>query len=616
MAPDATAPVDGYGRLQRRRRAALAISLGLATGAGLLFLRYGLADGLDAMDILRSGLIFGTTFWLAWGAVQGLWGLAWHDAWRPSDADGGTPLRPRTAILIPIYNEDPATTFARAAAMARSLAAEGQAAAFDIALLSDTRNAAIAAEEEQRFAALQRYLGPAHRVWYRRRADNIGRKAGNIAEFITRSGAAYEYLLVLDADSLMEGATIVEMVRRMEAAPDLGLLQTLPQVIGARTRFGRAQQFSAALFSPVYARGLAMMQGRTGPFWGHNALIRTRAFAASCAMPTLSGRPPFGGHVLSHDYVEAALLARAGWWVRLDPDLRGSYEEGPDNIIDFAKRDRRWCQGNLQHARLLGAPGLRPWSRFVFLQGILSYVAPLLWLAFILASIAAPFFVPPPDYFPQPYLLFPVFPSNETAKAMGLAFGVFGLLLLPKLAIALQAIASGRARAFGGATRVILSTLWELALSSLIAPLMLMFTTRSVLQVLLRRDGGWPPNTRGDGQVPLADAWMASRWIVVAGGLGLLAAAAFAPDLILWLLPVCLPMLAAPLLVNWTARPGSGWLVQSDSERAPPPIQLLHESVLADWGQMALRPATRAATALPPTVQPERDTPLKSGGAR
>jgi membrane glycosyltransferase len=579
-----------------RRFAALGLSLALAAGAGLLFLQFGLADGLDAMDFVRAVLICGSTFWLAWGAVQGLSGLTWRARLIPRTPG---PVRGRTAILVPVYNEDPVVTFARIAAMDASLAATGHGALFDFAILSDTRDAAVAEAERRWFLRLLAERRAEGRIFYRRRAKNTAKKAGNVEDFILTSGGAYDYALILDADSLMAGDTIVEMVRRMEAAPDLGLLQTLPKIVRARSRFGRAQQFSASFFSPIFARGLALMAGRTGPFWGHNALVRTRAFAGACGLPALSGQPPFGGHILSHDYVEAALLARAGWLVRLDPDLDGSYEEGPENIVDFAKRDRRWCQGNLQHARLLDAPGLKPWSRFVFLQGILAYVAPLLWLGFILASIAAPLFVAAPNYFPEPYLLFPVFPSNETSKAMGLAFGVFGLLLLPKLLIAAEAALSGRAKRFGGGPAALLSTLWELVLSSLIAPVMLMFTTRSVLQVLMRVDAGWPTNNRGDGTLSLADAWAASRWIILMG-LALLAAAwTLAPELILWLLPVALPMMAAPLLIAWTSRPGVPGLLRTGTEAATPPVVAAHDRVLAEWQEMARIESTAPFEAIP-----------------
>ncbi len=264
-----------------------------------------------------------------------------------------------TAILVPVYNEDPVATFARIAAMDASLRATGPGDRFHFAILSDTRSDEVAARERIWFLRLLADTHGEGRIFYRRRTQNKGRKAGNIEDFIKRAGAAYEFAIILDADSLMEGATMVEMVRRMEAAPDLGLLQTLPTIIRAKSRFGRTMQFAGAFYSPIFARGLAMMQGRTGPFWGHNAIVRVKAFAQSCGLPELSGRPPFGGHILSHDYVEAALLARAGWTVRVDDDLAGSYEEAPENIIDHAKRDRRWCQGNLQHARLIFAPGLK-----------------------------------------------------------------------------------------------------------------------------------------------------------------------------------------------------------------------------------------------------------------
>ncbi|MCE8471342.1 glucans biosynthesis glucosyltransferase MdoH, partial [Rhodovulum sulfidophilum] len=277
-----------------------------------------------------------------------------------------------TVVLVPICNEDPVTTFARIAAMDGSIQAAGLRC--DIAVLSDTRDPENAARERDVFARLLAETGGAGRIFYRRRTDNRGRKAGNIEDFIQSSGGAYEFALILDADSLMEGVTIRRMIARMQADPRLGLLQTLPKIIGAGSLFGRAMQFSASFHSPVFARGLARLQGNTGPFWGHNAMVRVRAFAESCGLPALEGKPPFGGHILSHDYVEAALLARAGWRVKLDETIEGSFEEGPDNILAHAKRDRRWCQGNLQHIRLVLAPGLAGWSRFVFLQGIFAYL--------------------------------------------------------------------------------------------------------------------------------------------------------------------------------------------------------------------------------------------------
>lgn len=568
------------------RAAAFALSLVSGAGAFMLFLQFGMADGLDGIDILRSALILISTWWLAWGAVQGLMGLATRPP-RVARAAPEPALNARIVVLVPVYNEDPVATFSRIAAMDASLQATGQGGQFHIAILSDSRNEAIAARERLWFLRLVKDRGAQGRIFYRRRADNRGKKAGNIEDFIQKSGAAYDFALILDADSLMEGETIVEMARRMQAEPDLGLLQTLPVVTRARTRFGRAMQFSAAFHSPIFARGLAMMQGRTGPFWGHNAMVRMRAFAESCGLPELRGRPPFGGHIMSHDYVEAALLARAGWRVRLDDDLAGSFEEGPENLVDHAKRDRRWCQGNLQHTRLLLAPGLNAWSRFVFVQGIMAYISPLFWLGFIMASVAAPFFAPPPDYFPEPYWPFPIFPHAETSKAIGLAVGVFGLLILPKLAVALDAMLSGRARGFGGSLRTVQSVLWELLFSSITAPVLLAFQTRSVLQVLLGRDGGWPTNNRGDARLSLVEAWAASHWIVSSGVVGLFATYLLAPGLVVWLLPVTLPMILAPAIIAWSSRPGRSGVFATPMERSPSPVMLRQQQLLSAWeGEM------------------------------
>jgi membrane glycosyltransferase len=300
-------------------------------------------------------------------------------------------------------------------------------------------------------------------------------------------------------------------------------------------------------------------------------------------LPELAGKPPFGGHILSHDYVEAALLARAGWHVRLDDDLEGSFEEAPENIVDHAKRDRRWCQGNLQHARLLFAPGLRGWSRFVFLQGILAYLASVVWLGFLLASIAAPVFGPPIVYFPTQYWPLPVTAADETALAVALVIGIFGLLILPKLLIGADAVLRGRAQRFGGWWPSTASTMTELLLSSITAPIFMMYQTRSVFQVLLGRDGGWPAHDRGDGQLSLSDAFAASSWIVVLGLIGLALAAVLSPTLMPWFLPVTLPMVLSPFIISWTSKPGDPALFIAPEELSPAPVMRLRDEVLDDW---------------------------------
>lgn len=588
-------------------RTAAFVASGL-TGAwaAALFLQYSAVNGLTPLSLISSIFLFFSTSWLAWGASLGLIGLKRLPA--PPAPDAARPIAGRTVVLVPICNEDPTVTFARVAAMMRSVT-DATGAAVHFAILSDTRDAGLARLEEQWFARLMADTGGEGRLFYRRRVLNTGRKAGNIEDFFTRSGGAYDHALILDADSLMEGATIAEMIRRMEAEPGLGLLQTLPVVVRAGSVFGRVMQFAAAFFSPVFSRGLSRLQGNTGPFWGHNALVRVRAFTECCGLPVLSGPPPFGGHILSHDYVEAALLARGGWTVRLDTDLKGSYEEGPESVVEHAKRDRRWCQGNLQHLRVLMAPGLRSWSRFVFMQGVFAYVAPVLWALFLITVIADRVTQPPPNYFPDPHQLFPVFPGDGTAKAIGLTIGIFGLLMMPKLLTAAEAIVTGRTPGFGGTRTALRSVLSDFVLLSLLAPVLMAYQTRSVYQVLMGRDGGWPPNRRGGAELSLAEAWAASRFIVLFGIAGLVIAHFLTTHIFWWVLPVVVPMILAPALIARTSLPalpakrGRARLFTTPQEVRVPPILRLHDEVLARW-QSLPAPAPQPSAAVAPPVHP------------
>ncbi|EYD78087.1 Glucans biosynthesis glucosyltransferase H [Rubellimicrobium mesophilum DSM 19309] len=534
------------------RAVALGVAAAVAVAAAGLLLR---GEGTGLLAVLQGLLVLLATFWLAFGASLALLGLL-PEAPPPPEAD----FLGRAVVLVPICNEDPRAVFARISAMDAELHLAGIGQQVDIAILSDTRREDIAAQEAACFRHLLTELGVIGRIFYRRRADNRGRKAGNVEDFIRRSGAAYEAAVILDADSLMSGHTIARMLRRLAGDPGLGLLQTVPVILGAQSRFGRMMAFSGSFHGPVFARGLACLQGRTGPFWGHNAAIRVRAFAESCGLPELAGAPPFGGHVLSHDYVEAALLARAGWTVRLDPDLGGSFEEGPETILSYAKRDRRWCQGNLQHARILLAPGMRAWSRFVFLQGIFAYLAPVLWLAFVLLSLVAPA------------------PVEGSLLLAGL---VLGLLFAPKLLVAL--CAGERAELFGGRLHLFASVVAEVGQSSLVAPVLLMFQARSVVQVLLGRDGGWPPTARGDGALSWSEGWRAAWWITLWGLALLFAAAWLAPALLPWLLPLAGPMILAPNLIAWTSRPAQSRLFATPDELLVPTVSRRTSTVELRW---------------------------------
>lgn len=558
------------------RTLTLLTALCLSGAGGYLFLRFTGEGGLTMLDVVRSILVTFSAFWLVWGGAAAVLGV-----FVPAKAQKTSTAMPdgMTAILVPIYNEDPVETFARVAAMNRSLVDLGIAERFHIAVLSDTQQPENASAELVWFQRLLSEPMSEGRIFYRRRERNVGRKAGNIEDFVARSGAAYDYALILDADSLMEGATIAELARRMDADDGLGLLQTLPKVIHAQTLFGRSMQFSAGYLSPSFARGAALMQGREGPYWGHNAIVRVKAFAASCGLPELSGKPPFGGHILSHDYVEAALLSRAGWKVEVDPDLAGSYEEGPENLIEYAKRDRRWCQGNLQHRRLVTAPGLKFWSRFTFVQGIMAYLASPLWLILLTTSIAAAFF-------PDPRPTFAGFAAAPVSLWV-LGAAVAAVLVAPKFMIFVRGAIDGRNRLFGGNLRVFGSIIGEILFSTVLAPVMLLLQSRAVAQVLLGIDGGWPATKRGQNWLSFADSLRASWWIVVLGAVTLGSTILFAPSIAVWVAPAMLPAIFAPVLIAFSSHPPRKArlpnLFRTDLELAPSPVMLEQRAIVGAW---------------------------------
>ncbi len=464
----------------------------------------------------------------------------------------------RTALLMPTYNEDPARVMAGLQATYESLAATGHAGAFDLFILSDTTDPDVWIAEEAAFLALRERTGAAERIFYRRRPKNSERKAGNIADWVRRWGAAYPVMLVLDADSVMEGETLVRLACAMERYPGVGILQTLPVIVGATTLFARMQQFAGRVYGPLIAQGIAWWHGSEGNYWGHNAAMRTAAFAAAAGLPTLPGRTPFGGHILSHDFVEAALIRRAGWAVHMAPGLGGSYEEGPPSLTDVAVRDRRWCQGNLQHAKVLPARGLHPVSRLHLLMGIGSYITSPLWLLFLLAGVLISLqsrFVRP-EYFGEGRALFPSWPQVDPVLAAQVFAGTMAVLLAPKL-LAYLALLRDRAlrRGCGGGVRTGLGVLVETVLGGLIAPVAMLIHTGAVTGILLGRDSGWNPQRRDDGRVPLRQV-VAGYWRLTLFGL-LLAGAVWTVSeaLFLWMLPVLLGLgLAIPLVAFTSSR--------------------------------------------------------------
>jgi len=546
VATPATSPVN-----VGARRFALAVLTAIVTALALiapvaLFARHGF-DALEVASLSIFGvLITAIGCWFSSAAI-GFWVLL---TGREQDdlAFAPHPAEPtqRTALLMPLYNEDARAAFARLAVIDGSLARLGVSDAFDIFVLSDSTKAEAADQEHQAYLGFRAH---AHsRVFYRRREKNIERKCGNISEWVHRFGGAYPFMLVLDADSTMAGETIMRMVDAMERNPGIGLLQTTPTIIKGQTLFARVSQFSVRLYGRVAAAGLAWWAGSEASYWGHNAILRTEAFASAAHLPILPGREPFGGAILSHDTVEAALLRRAGWAVHVTAALDGSCEETPSTMLDFIRRDHRWCQGNMQHLGLLKTRSMTVMNRVQMAMGFMAYFSSPLWLASLIAGMVIQLQYPT-DWSSFAYLLHPEFSPFMLATLLS------GILLIgPKVMGALLVLSRPRERrAFGGGRQIVKGMAMEILLSALIAPVMMVASTKAIIQIALGHDAGWQTQDRDTDGVSWKDAFRSMRWQMATGllfcvGLG------FRPDLITWFAPVVLPLLFAAPLVVFTSR--------------------------------------------------------------
>ncbi|MEO7938305.1 MAG: glucans biosynthesis glucosyltransferase MdoH, partial [Burkholderiaceae bacterium] len=479
--PDAA--VQPWQHAARRRRLALVTAvLLLGVAAALLGPAAGIPPG---WPLLLVALLFA---WVGAGLVtacMGAWVLWRGDRFALPPAERAPIGRQaRTAIIMPICNEEIATVFGGLRATCESLAATGALPLFDIFILSDTPDPVLRAAEMQAWSELRASLGDdgptssGGRVFYRHRRLRTARKAGNVADFCRRWGADYRYMVVLDADSVMHGDTLVTMVRLMEQHPRAGILQTLPQPLGRDTLHARAQQFAARVSGRVFALGMAYWQLGESHYWGHNAILRMQPFMAHCRMAPLPGRGGLSGHILSHDFVEAALMRRAGYEVWLLPELGGSWEQTPPNLLDELQRDRRWCQGNLQNARLIAEPGWQPAHRAMFATGALSYLVAPLWLALLACGTVAAVAV-----------------QASMGAVLLLAAMTIVLLLLPRM-LGVAAIFLRKEQAsLGGGLRVLAGTALETVLSALQAPVRMLAHTVFVFSALtgLRLEWRSPP---------------------------------------------------------------------------------------------------------------------------
>jgi membrane glycosyltransferase len=553
-------------------------------------------NGLTALAVFMLALFLALFAWIALSFTSALAGFIslLGGGGRRLGTGPDTPLprlTTRTALLMPTYNEQPSRILAGLQAIDDSMRATGASAAFDLFILSDTTDPDIWIAEEAGFLALRERTGGEGRIFYRRRPKNTARKAGNIAEWVRRFGGAYQQFLILDADSLMSGETLVRLAGAMERHPDVGLIQTLPIITGATTLFARMQQFAGRVYGPLIAHGIAWWHGAEGNYWGHNAIIRTRAFAEQAGLPELPGRKPFGGPIMSHDFVEAALIRRGGWAVHMVPGVRGSYEEVPPTLTDLSVRDRRWCQGNLQHAAVLPARGLYAISRLHLLTGIGSYITAPMWLLFILTGIliAVQARFVQPDYFPEGKSLFPQWPVIDPVRAMWMFVGTMGLLLVPKLLGCLAVVVHGpERRGFGGALRLVAGMLLETLIAGLMAPVVMLTQSIDVVAILLGRDSGWNAQRRDDGGIPARETWRLYRRHTLLGVALGVAAWMVSLSLALWMLPVVVGLaLAIPLALLTGRRWSCAGLLQTPEDAEPPEVVARAVSLQREWLPLA-----------------------------
>jgi membrane glycosyltransferase len=544
----------------RRRNALLAMVALSAIGATALMMQVlpqyenqWLRDG----QIALFSMLFA---WVAAGfftAMMGFWVTLRGDkhalsakavANRPVHADA------RTAIIMPICNENVATVFAGLRATVESLAATGGSRLFDVFVLSDTNDPSIRAAELAAWGRLrEEFGGESARIYYRWRQIRTKRKSGNVADFCRRWGKNYRYMVVLDADSVMSGDCLMNMVKLMEAHPTAGIIQTAPQACGLDTVHARSQQFAGRVAGRLFTAGMQYWQLGESHYWGHNAIIRVEPFMKHCALAPLPGHGGLSGEILSHDFVEAALIRRAGFHVWLVGDLHGSYEQQPPNLLEELQRDRRWCQGNLQNARLIAEPGLHGVHRAMLLTGALAYLSAPLWMAFILLGGALWLFGG-----------YAIFGESRAIplEMIGLWTLTVVMLAAPRALGVVAIVRAGEQKRYGGTGALVRSALLEGTMSVLQAPVRMVAHSIFVVVALtgLKLDWKSPPREAND--IGWRDAGQRFAPIVAAVALLGIVTLVIAPAAALWLLPVGGPLLLAIPMTVLSSRSDLGQRVR------------------------------------------------------
>lgn len=451
-----------------------------------------------------------------------------------------SPIVTRTAVCLCVRNEDAAAAFGRLRTMIESVTATGEGRHFDFHILSDTSRPKVAEAEEMMFLALQTRF-PFTGLNYRRRSMNTGYKAGNLEEFARRCRGQYQHMIVLDADSVMSGRSMLRLVRAMQANPELGLLQTLVVGRPSESAFTRIFQFGMRHGMRAQTTGSAWWQGSSGPYWGHNAIIRIAPFVDHCALQPIPGNGPLRGPILSHDQVEAALMRGAGWHVRVIPDEQESWEENPTNLPDFIKRDLRWCNGNLQYIHLMTMPGLIGMGRFQLINAIAMYVGAPMNFVMLLAGLTIALTPHPPDL------------------ATSMAFGLYAVALLlgfaPRLLGVMDIVMSGRSKLYGGGPRILLGCALDWSFSMIIGPIMMIAQTVFIANLGFGRRVIWDAQNRDDRSISAQEA-LHGLWPQLTFGLvAITILGLVVPVAILWAGLTIIPcLIAAPFTCITSAR--------------------------------------------------------------
>lgn len=577
-------------------------------------------NGLTWVEIAMIAVFALNTPWMVigfWNAIIGFGLLHFRRDWLRQVTglagleDVQSPITSRVAIVMPVFNEDPALVVRNLRAVTDGLDATGQADNFDLFLLSDTNKPEIAAEELALFEAWRDRNARPDRLHYRRRAENTRQKVGNIEDFCERWGDGFDYMIVLDADSVMSGEAILRMVRLMQQNPNVGILQTLVTGMPASSAFARMFQFGMRHGMRSYTTGSAWWQGPDGPYWGHNAILRLPVFRAHCHLPALPGERPLGGEILSHDQVEAVFMRRAGYEVRVLPLEDGSYEENPTNLPDFLTRDLRWCQGNMQYVKLFLHPslirGVRPMGRLQLLLAIMMYTGAPLWYAFMGLGLVDLVFGP------FETIGGPVAEAAPGVPGFGLALfvSVMVMTFAPKILGVLDvALRRSARRSYGGMAKILAGTLVELVFSMLVSPVAALAQTIFIGGLFFGKRIRWDAQERDDRRVTLIEA-MSGLWPqTLLGGIFLATLWTVAPQVLPWATPVIAGLLLAVPVATVTSLPGlgramfrTGLCAIPEELEVPETLRRIAEPV--DFGSVLTLPAVPTAAELRPLADPE-----------